>query len=72
MISNRGARIWPSGHPETFCIEQWRCRFLAEKGAEPHEILKLLETVTVSGYDVIKTENLYTFDGQPGYSSADG
>ncbi len=74
MISNRGARIWPDGHPETFCIEQWRCRYLAPDGkaTQPHEILKLLETVTVSGYDVIKTENLYTFDGKPGYSSAEG
>ncbi|MBP7075026.1 MAG: NADP-dependent isocitrate dehydrogenase [Rhabdochlamydiaceae bacterium] len=74
MISNRGARIWPNGHPETFCIEQWRCRFLAQDGkpVPPHDILKLLDTVMVSGYDVIKTENLYTFDGQPGYSSAEG
>ncbi len=74
MISNRGARIWPNGHPETFCIEQWRCRFLAPQGkpTETHEILKLLETLSVSGYDVIKTENLYTFDGKPGYSSAEG
>lgn len=74
MISNRGARIWPSGHPETFCIEQWRCRYLAPDGkpTQPHEILKLLDLLTVSGYDLIKTENLYTFDGKPGYSSADG
>jgi isocitrate dehydrogenase len=70
MVSNRGARIWPDGHPETFCIEQWRCRFLTADGkpAVPHEILKLLDLVMVSGYDVIKTENLYTFDGQPGYT----
>jgi isocitrate dehydrogenase len=74
MISNRGARIWPNGHHETFCIEQFRCRFIASDGksTETHEILKLLETLNVSGYDVIKTENLYTFDGKPGYSSAEG
>ncbi|MGH2611740.1 MAG: isocitrate/isopropylmalate family dehydrogenase, partial [Rhabdochlamydiaceae bacterium] len=74
MISNRGARIWPNGHSETFCIEQWRCRYIAPDGksTQPHEILKLLDTLTLSGYDVIKTENLYMFDGQPGYSSAEG
>jgi isocitrate dehydrogenase len=27
MITNRGVRIWPNGHPETSCIEQWRLRF---------------------------------------------
>ena len=70
MISNRGARIWPQGHPETFCIEQWRCRFIEPNNnpIQPHEILKLLELVMLSGYDVIKTENLYTFDGIPGYT----
>ncbi len=31
MITNRGVRIWPEGHPETFCIEQWRCRFIAKE-----------------------------------------
>ncbi|HEX2582531.1 MAG TPA: NADP-dependent isocitrate dehydrogenase, partial [Chlamydiales bacterium] len=26
MITNRGTKVWPQGQPETFCIEQWRCR----------------------------------------------
>lgn len=74
MISNRGARIWPNGHPETFCIEQWRCRFLSadNKPIAAHEIVELLDLLSVSGYDVIQTENLYLFDGKPGYSSAEG
>lgn len=75
MISNRGVRIWPEGHPETFCIDQWRCRFLhKEKGksATPHEIIGLLEKLATTGHDIIKTENLYTFDGIPGFSSAQG
>ncbi len=73
MITNRGARIWPSGHPETFCIEQWRCRFMSsdKKLIQTTEIIKLLDTLHLSGYDVIKTENLYTFDGKAGYSNAD-
>ncbi len=75
MISNRGARIWPEGHPETFCIEQYRCRFVHKSkghtvGAD--EIVSLLDNLIKSGYDIIKTENLYTFDGAAGYSSAEG
>lgn len=73
MISNRGARIWPDGHPETFCIEQWRCRFFhKEKNhtVSHQEIRHLLENLEKSGYDVFKTENLYLFDGKPGFSSA--
>ena len=67
MISNRGVRLWPDGHPETFCIEQWRCRFASTKPIQPQQIPELLEVLLQSGYDVIKTENLYTFDGVPGY-----
>ncbi|HZN01940.1 MAG TPA: NADP-dependent isocitrate dehydrogenase, partial [Pyrinomonadaceae bacterium] len=30
MISNRGVKVWPGGHKETFCSDHWRCRFLPE------------------------------------------
>jgi isocitrate dehydrogenase len=75
MISNRGARIWPEGHPETFCIDQWRCRFLSKnrhQAVDPKELIQLLDLVSQSGLDIIKTENLYLFDDIPGYSSAEG
>ncbi len=75
MITNRGARTWPEGIPETSCIEQWRCRFQHVRKGQPvqmQEILQLLETLHKFGYDIIKTENLYTFDGAPGFSSAHG
>ncbi len=72
MITNRGVRIWPEGHPETFCIEQWRCRFIAKDSAKPQEIVNLLDHIVKAGYDVFQTENLYTFDGVAGYTSADG
>jgi isocitrate dehydrogenase len=75
MISNRGVRIWPEGHPETSCIEQWRCRFMhREKGASvsQNQVIELLQELTIAGADIIKTENLYLFDNQPGYSSAQG
>lgn len=73
MISNRGTSIWPQGHPETFCIEQWRCRFFHQKMEKPlsyQEIAQLLQALHKAGFDVFKTENLYLFDGRPGFSSA--
>ena len=72
MITNRGVRIWPEGHPETFCIEQWRCRFIAKDLAKPQEIVGLLDHIVKAGYDVFQTENLYTFDGVAGYTSSEG
>jgi isocitrate dehydrogenase len=73
MITNRGVRIWPEGQPETFCIEQYRCRFIhPSRQATQQEIVALLGALAAAGFDLIKTENLYTFDGKAGYSSADG
>lgn len=72
MISNRGVRIWPEGHPETFCIEQYRCRFMHKGNATMHDIVTLLDNLAKSGYDIIKTENLYSFDEKMGFSSAEG
>jgi isocitrate dehydrogenase len=73
FVSNRGVRVWPEGQPETFCIEEWRCRFLPSgTSASQYEILNLLQKLTSQGFDLIKTENLFSFDGTPGYSSAQG
>ncbi len=75
MITNRGARVWPNGQPETFCIDQWRMRFShndKQKLATHTEILKTMQEVVNSGFDVIKSENLYRFDGVATFSSAEG
>jgi isocitrate dehydrogenase len=72
LITNRGAKVWPGGMPETFTTDHWRCRFLS-KGAIGHgDITNLLQRVTGLGLDFIKIENLYNFDGQAGYSSVSG
>lgn len=72
LITNRGVEVWPKGHPETFCVEQWRCRFLteSEQKISPAETLRILEAMHRS-FDVIQTQSLYRFDGKPGYSSAE-
>ena len=75
MISNRGVKVWPGGHTETFCSDHWRCRFLAETdgGNVSHDqVISLLGRVAGDGYDFIKTEGLYTFDGQRGFSLDQG
>jgi len=68
MISNRGVKVWPGGIPETFCVEQWRCRFEAKKEVSYKEVVTLLGLLESHGFDITKTENLYDFDGKPGYS----
>ncbi|HTD52397.1 MAG TPA: NADP-dependent isocitrate dehydrogenase [Thermoanaerobaculia bacterium] len=72
-ISNRGIEVWPSGFPETFCTDHWRCRFLADGAATvAHaQIASLLARLAASGLDFVKTEHLCTFDGQKAFSGAD-
>ena len=75
MISNRGVKVWPGGHTETFCSDHWRCRFLpeADGGKVAHgQIVSLLGRIADHGYDFIKTEGLYTFDGERGFSLDQG
>jgi len=71
MITNRGAKVWPHGIPETFCTDHWRCRFMSQTPGDTishGQIIALLSRVADAGFDFIKTENLYNFDGQAGYS----
>jgi isocitrate dehydrogenase len=74
MITNRGVKVYPDGMPETFCTDHWRCRFVpAEGGATDFDrVLELLTGVHRGGFGVIKTEHLYTFDGEPAYSLGQG
>jgi isocitrate dehydrogenase len=39
---------------------------------KPQEIVALLDHIVKAGYDVFQTENLYTFDGVAGFTSAEG
>ncbi len=73
MITNRGAKVWPQEMGETFCIDHWRCRFMAAKPGEAishSQIIALLQRIDEAGFDFIKTENLYNFDGKQSYSTA--
>ena len=75
MITNRGVKVFPDGLPETFCTDHWRCRFVAADGQSPvshPQVIALLNRHAEAGLDFIKTEHLYTFDGERGYSLGQG
>ena len=73
VVTNRGVKVWPEGHPDTFCTDHWRCRFKAVAGTlAPEGVPELLVRLLEAGLPAVKTENLYRFDGQPGYSVAQG
>jgi isocitrate dehydrogenase len=74
MITNRGIKVWPEGFKETFCTDHWRCRFKPLKGASitKQSIIELLSQGIQFDLDIIKTENLYAFDGVEKYSLGQG
>ena len=70
MITNRGTRVWPQGQPETFCIEEWRCRFVSDdqRTVSQDDLIKIIHAFDHVNMDVIRAEFLYLFDGKAGYS----
>ncbi len=74
MITNRGIKVYPDGFPETFCTDHWRCRFKATNGKllKKDNIIRLLQDAEKFRIDVVKTENLYAFDGKPAFSLGQG
>jgi isocitrate dehydrogenase len=74
MITNRGIKVWPNGFEETFCTDHWRCRFKPKNSNDlrKSDIVELLTSALASEIDVVKTENLYEFDGVAAYSLGQG
>ena len=75
MITNRGTKVYPGGIPETFCVDHWRCRFEApdkDSKVDHRDVLNLMGRLVEADFPPVKTEGLFTFDGQPGYSLGQG
>jgi len=83
MITNRGVKVYPTGIKETYCTDHWRCRFVGKNSSsigqkpkydkvEYENVIALLSKLDHLKFDVIKTENLYEFDGSRGFSLGQG
>jgi isocitrate dehydrogenase len=77
-LTSRGLKIWPDSRIDAPYLRHCCCRFQSArvvdqlKAIRHEDIIRLLEQFEQLGLDVIKTENLYTFDGQPGFTLAQG
>lgn len=78
VITSRGLKIWPNSSIDAPYLRHCCCRFQSAKDTKNlklvhHEdIIRLMSEVNKLGFDVIKTENLYTFDGDLGFTLAAG
>jgi Bacterial isocitrate dehydrogenase, C-terminal domain len=61
-----GTPTWPDGMAETFVTDSYRCCFQHTATAPSHAVTR------AAGYDIVKTETLHTFDGQQGFTLAQG
>jgi isocitrate dehydrogenase len=71
-IDNRGVKVWPAGNAWTFCTDNFRCRFMAEGQTDMGQTIALLQRISDAGIDIVMTETLRNFDGQPGFTPAQG
>lgn len=71
IIANRGVKVWPNGHPDTFCSDHWCLRFIGHS-VNNNTILAQLKSLHECGVEFVKAENLYSFDGERGYTLAQG
>ena len=78
VITSRGLKIWPKSAIHDPYLRHCCCRFQSAADVnnlppiQHPTLLTLLQQINALGWDVIKTENLYTFDGKIGYALAQG
>jgi isocitrate dehydrogenase len=75
MVSNRGVKVYPDGLKDTLTCDHWRVRFQSDS-ADPlvsyQQVIDLMQRANSSGFEIIKTEGLYNFDGKAGFSLSQG
>ena len=71
-ISSRGVNVWPAESTQVLLSDHWRLRFAKEdlSAIQHADIIRLLSCMQDRQIDFIKTENLYLFDGKPGFSGS--
>jgi len=78
VITSRGLKIWPNSMIDTPYAHHCSCRFQSSTDLNHlpsithQDILNLLKEFDNAEFDVIKTENLYTFDEKLGFTLAQG
>lgn len=70
-ISSRGLKVYPKERDIKIITDHWRCRFVGENPSN-EDIREVLRNIESHGYDWIKTENLYAFDGDNCFSLMQG
>jgi isocitrate dehydrogenase len=74
MISNRGTQVWPSNGTRPDVVDHWRCRFVLRDGdgtLTDESLIPLLSSIG-RRHRWMHVEKLNEFDGEPGFTKAQG
>jgi NAD-dependent isocitrate dehydrogenase len=78
MISNRGTKVYPGVMPKIWLVDHHRCRYVATDANGNYmnigdeEIFDLIREISSAGIKWMHIEKLQLFDGELGYSKAQG
>lgn len=70
-MTNRGVKVYPGALSESTRADMWRARYMGET-VSFEDIMALIAKINRAGIQISKIENLYTFDGEPGFSLGQG
>lgn len=74
-VASKGLKVWPDPEVTLKLTDQFCCRIMPEgegTSISHGDIAALLGRMAEAGIDFIKTEHLYNFDGQRGYTIGQG
>jgi isocitrate dehydrogenase len=74
IVENKGVKVYPKAQPISSFTDFWRCRYLTtdKMPCSYDQVHEIMGKISAAGYDVVKSENLSTFDGEEGFSSLHG
>lgn len=74
LIDNRGVKVWPDGHKETFCTDAYRTRFLTDNDAATSNeaVLALINRINGANLVFSKIEMLNYFGTERGFTLGQG
>ena len=74
IVENKGVTVYPKAQPVASFTDFWRCRYLTNdsKPCAYSQVHEVMGKISAAGYDVVKSENLSTFDGEEGFSGLHG
>jgi isocitrate dehydrogenase len=75
MISSRGTKVYPADEiSASDDVRWWRCRIVFRDGVDvtDHDLVDVLGRISGGGFRWSQVERLQSFDGEPGYTKAQG